>query len=720
MRVRRVCLVGAGSISRTHAEALRGIPGVTLSAVVDPRPQAAAALARDFVIPAQFTSVAEAIAADAFDAAHVLVPPDRHAEVAGALVAAGKPVLLEKPLADGTEAARALVAAAERAGVALGVNQNFVYHPAFEKLRRIVDGGALGRPDHVACTYSVALRQLQARQFGHWMFASPGNILLEQAVHPLSQVLTLAGAPGEIRAIGGPAIELSPGVPFCSSLDAVLAGARLPASLRFAVGRGFPFWQITVVCDDGVAVADILANRCFTLTRSRWLEAIDGTVSGSRAAAALARDSLRNTADYALSTLKLRGRSDPFFLSMAGSIRAFHAALDGGIKPPLDGAFGAMLVGVCDRLRDAALPAPAERPAVAMASEPAPSTPDAACDMAVLGGTGFIGAAVVRAALDAGLRVAVMARSVRNLAAVFHDPRVALHRGDIADAEAVGRAIAGAPVVVNLAHGGGGADYAAIRAAMVGGAETVARACAAAGVRLVHVGSIASLYLGPQSAPVTGATPPDPQSDQRGDYARAKSECDRALLGMVARDGLKLVIVRPGVVVGEGGSPFHSGVGLYQNEQHCLGWNAGRNALPFVLVEDVADAILRAARTPGIDGRCYNLVGDVRLSAREYTAELARALGRPLRFHPQRAEVMLAEEFGKWGIKRATGRRVPPPTLRDLRSRGMEAAFDCSDAKADLGWLPVADRAAFVARAIAVQAPPVQAAPVQAAPVQAG
>ena len=78
-------------------------------------------------------------------------------------------------------------------------------------------------------------------------------------------------------------------------------------------------------------------------------------------------------------------------------------------------------------------------------------------------------------------------------------------------------------------------------------------------------------------------------------------------------------------MVGEGSSPFHSGLGMFNNEQHCIGWNAGRNPLPFVLVEDVADAILRAARAGGIEGRCYNLVGDVRLDARDYIAALAEA-----------------------------------------------------------------------------------------------
>ncbi|MGH7044099.1 MAG: NAD-dependent epimerase/dehydratase family protein [Acetobacteraceae bacterium] len=333
----------------------------------------------------------------------------------------------------------------------------------------------------------------------------------------------------------------------------------------------------------------------------------------------------------------------------------------------------------------------------------------------MLGGTGFIGTHLVRVCLAAGLRPVVMARSLRGLPAALHDPAVRLIRGDIRDPDAVAHAIVGVPVVVNLAHGGGGGTFEQIRAAMVGGAETVARACLAAAragdgaappliPRLIHVGSIAALYLGPQPIPVTGATPPDPEAGRRGDYARAKALSDRMLLDLHAREGLSVVILRPGVVVGEGGPPLHSGVGLFNNDQHCIGWNAGRNPLPFVLAGDVAAAILAAARVEGIEGRCYNLAGDVRPSAREYIAALARAFGRPLHFHPQAAERLWLIELGKWAVKRAGGRRTPVPSLRDLRSRGMEATLDCADAKRDLGWTPVADLAAFQAAAIAVHA----------------
>ena len=547
----------------------------------------------------------------------------------------------------------------------------------------------------------MPLRQLATGQFGHWMFREPVNILLEQAVHPLSLLAALSGKFAAIRAIAGPPIELAPGRSFYSSLDASLQGEILPAQLRFAVGQAFPFWQVTVVCDDGVAVADILANRLLTYRRTRWLEAVDGLASGAGSATGLLSDSLRNTVDYGLSTFKLTQRSDAFFQSMRASIREFHTALDQGRTPLADIGFGAELVRACETIRDQvfASPAAAAAPLAMPAIEAMPA------DVAVLGGTGFIGTQVVRRLVAAGKRVSVMARSVSNLPSVFADPLVTVHRGSIRDQAKVESSIGDAPVVVNLAHGGGGATYADIRDAMVGGAESVARACQARGVkRLIHVGSIASLYLGPQPGVVTDVTPADPQSETRADYARAKAVCDRMLLDLHARETLPVCILRPGVVVGEGSSPFHSGIGFYNNEQHCIGWNNGRNGLPFVLVGDVADAIVLACSAPGIEGRTYNLVGDVRMTARDYIAALAGALQRPLRYHPQTATGLWLEDMAKWTVKRATGRDVPMPTRHDFLSRGMTAQFDCSAAKHDLGWHPVADPGEFIERAIRVHA----------------
>ena len=699
-----ICLVGAGNIARTHAEILRAMPGHSVTAVVDPNLDAATRMAEGLGAR-PFTSLEDALADPGlFTRAHVLTPPDMHHGGALQLLQAGKAVLVEKPLAvTGTECAALLDAAA---GTALGVNQNFVHHPAFRRLRAMVGRGTFGRVSWVGCTYNVPLRQLGTKQFGHWMFQAPGNIVLEQAVHPLSQLVALAGPVHTLRALPGAAQDIAPGVPFVATIDVVMHG-RLPAQLRFAVGQNYPFWQVTAVCDDGVIVADILANRVFTYGRNRWLPQVDDALAGLRTAGALARDSVGGLASYARSIAKLRPRNDPFFQSMQGSIAAFHDAVDAGRVPELDGAFCAHLVGLCEQLRDQALPVVAAPiPVTAPVTAPVQATGSGQpWDVAVLGGTGFIGSYVVRRFLNAGLRVGVLARNGRNLPAVFQDPRVTFIRGSIGNTADVEKAIGSAKLVVNLAHGGGGATFEAIRDAMVGGAETVAQACLRLGVtRLVHVGSIASLYLGPQPGAIDGRTPPDPQEEKRGDYARAKVLADRALLALHGSAGLPVVILRPGVVVGGGGLPFQSGVGLYNNDQHAIGWNAGTNPRPCVLAEDVADAGSRATQATGIEGHAYNVVGDVRMTAREYTAALGEALGRPLRFHPQSARFLWAEDTGKWLVKRATGRAVPAPALRDFLSRGMMAAFDTSDVKRDLGWTPVADRAVFLERGVHIHA----------------
>ena len=162
---------------------------------------AAEALARLLPGARPVGSSEEALAAGGFDAAHVLTPPDTHAAIAMPLLEAGCDVLLEKPMAASREQCERLAEAAAASGAALGINQNFLFHPAFLALRRAVANGRRGRLRFVDCVYSVPLRQLSAGQLGHWMFAAPANILLEQAVHPLSQIAALLGGIEAVEAV---------------------------------------------------------------------------------------------------------------------------------------------------------------------------------------------------------------------------------------------------------------------------------------------------------------------------------------------------------------------------------------------------------------------------------------------------------------------------------------------------------------------------------------
>jgi nucleoside-diphosphate-sugar epimerase len=136
-------------------------------------------------------------------------------------------------------------------------------------------------------------------------------------------------------------------------------------------------------------------------------------------------------------------------------------------------------------------------------------------------------------------------------------------------------------------------------------------------------------------------------------------------------------------------------------DTQVFGWGGGERPLPFVLVDDVADALVRCVDRPQAAGGSYNLVGDVRLTAREWVGELGRALGRDFTFHPQSLVRWYFEEIVKYGVKVAIRRpNLRWPSWRDLATRGAARPFDNGRPKRELGWQPVADRAAFLAAAL--------------------
>jgi predicted dehydrogenase/nucleoside-diphosphate-sugar epimerase len=690
-----VALIGAGHIADAHAEALRSVSGATIAAVVDPVRSRAEALAQRWRIPVILDD-ARALGRDvAVEVAHVLTPPSLHRAAAEPLLERGIHVLIEKPMATSEAECIVLEEAAERGGARLRVNHNFVHHPAFARLHSDLVQGAVGRPCHVDIVYIVQLRQLAAGQLGHWMFRSPLNLLLEQVVHPVSQLEALIGWPEELQVVADPSRKIGDGFELVTGWQLVGRAGGASFHVRILLGHTQPLWRVRVVGSDGVVEADILRNRHAAELPTPWLEAADDLVAGSAIGLRCLAQTASNTLGYLGGQLGLRCRTDGFFASMRASIAGAHAAFRGRDPDPHPSP-GRRLVALLERVAQSAPPI---NPTTARPCRT--RTEATTADVVLVGGTGFIGRHLTAWLVGRGHRVVVVARQLEGLPQVFADSRVMLVRGDVAD-EGSARAIAAiAPVIVHLAHGGG-TGWPAIERAMVGGARLLGTAARDAGTkRLIFVSSIAALYLGDPGSDVDQTTLPDPLPEARAPYTRGKIASEAALLAIAARDGLRLTIVRPGIVLGRGTSAFHSGVGLFNRETHCLGWNKGTNPLPFVLVSDLADAIGTMFERAAEAGPVYNLVGDVRLSAREYIAELARTTGRPLFFHPRSARWSAVVETAKWGVKRTGRRSAERTTLRDLRSRGLVAAFDTGQEKAELGWRPVADRPTFLAEAFA-------------------
>ncbi len=679
-----------------HAPAVASIAETELAAVCDPDRTRAAHLAEEYGIPHTFASVEEAVRAGSFEFAHVLVPPDRHVEVALELAAAGIGILIEKPMGRSVAECESVLSAATEHGVQVGVNHNSLFYPAYVKLRRAVAERRLGRLQHLEVTLIRPRHWLAVTP--PWLQDDPACIAYEAVIHPLAQVYDLAGAPSQVTTITSGCHEFRGGGHFCDTWQLSLVCERATAQLTLTYGN-YWLYRVMAICEDGAVVADVEANRCIAFDRTRWGRTRFGRFLeplhvATRVAGQELRQGFENMTREARSIRPASVLTDIYLISMRDSIAAFHRGPNVG-QPKVDGEFGKQVVVACDQAtREVgdALPHGRRTPRSKRLGHP---------DAAVLGGTGTIGRALIERMTADGMTVRVMARHTAALPRMFDRSGIEVVQGDLADPAAVSDATRGSRAVVHLADSRHLVSWWNVDSSVVKPAEVVAESCVRNEVeRLVCAGSMMSLYLGDANSTVTGSSAVDLGASTASPWDWGKAHVENTLLSFARAHSLRLCILRPGIVLGEGGTPFHPGYGIWRGETHCVGWNRGANPLPLVLASDVAAAITLALASELAAVKTYNVVGDVRLSARECIDGFRAALARPLVFHPAHPAQHHALAVAKWSATALRRREERPfPTYRAFVSKGCESAFDCSDVKRELGWEPVVDHGEFIERA---------------------
>ncbi len=697
----RVAVVGTGFIADFHLEILSATDGVELVALCDADLAKAERAAKKWKVQHAVRSIAELVELE-IDVAHVLVPPASHVAVAKELLERSIGAFIEKPLALCSAEARELGELARTKGVVLAVNHNAVHHPAFGELKSRVAAGEIGKIEHVRVCLSVPLRQLDAGDFSHWMFRAPRNIVFEQAPHPYAQLHALIGAVKEAKTTLLSTRELNPGQVFHDRWLVAAKGERGSAEIYLAFGQSFTRSTIEVIGSDGELEADLFHNTITGEEKTLWLDFWNSFLAGWNRGKALERTARRGLYFYLRQTLGLGPREDAFFAGMRGSIRAFHRAFRAGERLPANAEDGAQVLEWCEAT---AAGISGDQVAAGRAAEPHVGGDVRPGEVVVIGGTGFIGGRTIARLLARGLPVTAIVRRTHSLPRAIVDAaksgKLRLVLGDLENAASIAKAFRGAKCVVQLATGNG-ATWDAVERAMVQGSVRIAEACIEAKVeRFIYVSSSAALYCGRDCGAdaLSDDVPADPKPEVRSLYARGKIATENALLELHRERGLPLVIVRPSVVLGPGSAMQHSGLGLWVRDNHCVGWGLGDNPLPLVFVDDVADALALAVAHSGreLDGKALNLAADTGLCATEVVAELARATGRRLNFHPRSLVLSQTMEIGKWLVKKA-GRRKDAafPSWRDLKSRQLAPKLSSDIARSVLGWKPVEDRERFL------------------------
>ncbi len=139
-----LALVGCGMFGRQHANAAAAVPTANLISVVDLDQGRASALAR--LTGAAVATLETVLADDEIEAVILATPTDTHVTLAQAAIAAGKHVLVEKPVALEVAAFDSLMQASAEAGVVLAAGQSLRFEPTVHALWSSVRGGVLGQP----------------------------------------------------------------------------------------------------------------------------------------------------------------------------------------------------------------------------------------------------------------------------------------------------------------------------------------------------------------------------------------------------------------------------------------------------------------------------------------------------------------------------------------------------------------------------------------------
>jgi len=197
----RIGIIGLGMALKPHALSLKDLQErVEVAAAFAPSRERREAAAKTYGLPV--VDSIEAILGDrTIDCALILAPPWTHTELVQRAAAAGKHVLLEKPIEVNAERSVAVVEACERAGRTLAIVFQHRFRPASLKLAELLRTNALGR----ILSASASIRWWRPPEYfaqaQRGMFARDGGgVLLTQAIHTLDLLLHLVGPAAEVSA----------------------------------------------------------------------------------------------------------------------------------------------------------------------------------------------------------------------------------------------------------------------------------------------------------------------------------------------------------------------------------------------------------------------------------------------------------------------------------------------------------------------------------------
>jgi predicted dehydrogenase len=197
----RVGVIGLG-MGRHHIAGYQTHPDAEVVAIADLDESRLGQIGDQYNISTRYLSGAEMLQEEELDIVSIATPNKSHAPLTIAALEAGNHALCEKPMAMSADEARAMLAAAKRAGKRLMVNFSYRFTEQSQALKDRVDAGELG---DIYFARTVWHRRRGLPKFGGWFGQkglSGGGPLIDLGVHRLDLALWLMGYPKPVWVMG--------------------------------------------------------------------------------------------------------------------------------------------------------------------------------------------------------------------------------------------------------------------------------------------------------------------------------------------------------------------------------------------------------------------------------------------------------------------------------------------------------------------------------------
>lgn len=308
----------------------------------------------------------------------------------------------------------------------------------------------------------------------------------------------------------------------------------------------------------------------------------------------------------------------------------------------------------------------------------------------VTGAAGFVGGALVRRLLADGdaVRALVLpgdraAAGLRALSAT--DARLQVVEGDVRSTASIAPAFESVDRVFHaaaLVHAW--APVAHFREVNVGGTRNVAEVALANGVTRMVAISTTDVFGLPRGDEIFDeGAPLRPWGEP---YADSKIEAEQWLWRFHRDSGMPVSVIYPGWVYGPGDRAFLPGLAAAITSGSMFFWYRGAR-LPYVYIDNLVDACVRAGTAPAAVGRGYIVFDTQELTLEDLCGRIAEAIGAkrprlhvPYGFAHSAAAILQA-------VWRVTGRTTLPPLLTvDVKAFGKQWLFSNARVRTELGW----------------------------------